>query len=109
MVEMPFTDTLDAGKSNEQLLAERSKRIADAVAGRVPDRIPVSASFGYFISEYAGVLHQVQLDDPDGNDRITALVGRDFRPDVMMGAWNSKAGGGRPGRPDGQVPRVRAG
>lgn len=92
MVEMPHTNALDAGKSTEQLLAERSARIADALALKVPDRIPVSASFGYFISEYAGVPHQVQLDDPDVNYEITAQVGRVFQPDVLMGAWNSKAG-----------------
>ena len=33
---------LDAGKSNEQLLAERSQRIADALNLKQPDRIPVS-------------------------------------------------------------------
>ncbi len=34
MANMPFTDKLDAGKSNEQLFAERAQRLQDALALR---------------------------------------------------------------------------
>ena len=42
-------------KSPAELYKEREKRIDDAVHVRIPDRVPVEMSFGYFPAKYTGM------------------------------------------------------
>ncbi len=42
-------------KSPAELLQERMKRIEDATRLRVPDRVPISASFSYLPAKYNGL------------------------------------------------------
>lgn len=89
MTDMPFTTKLDAGKSPEQLCAERAKRLDDALNMRQPDRIPVSMGAGYFLSEYGGVTHQVQQDDAAKAQELLEKAALDFQPDSIFGLFNN--------------------
>jgi hypothetical protein len=50
---------------NEQLYQERAKRVDDAIALKVPDRVPLAVSFGFFVAKYAGYTNQEVMYDPD--------------------------------------------
>lgn len=45
-------------KSPAELLAERARRIQDAHALRVPDRIPIALIFGYMLARLGGISNQ---------------------------------------------------
>lgn len=47
-----------AKKSPAELLAERTKRLQDAHALRVPDRIPIVMFFGYMLARLGGITNQ---------------------------------------------------
>jgi len=42
-------------KAAEQQIAEKEKRIMDAIRMRIPDRVPVVCSLGYFVARYTGI------------------------------------------------------
>jgi uroporphyrinogen-III decarboxylase len=91
MSNMPFTDKLDAGKSCEQLFAERAKRFDDAMHLRQPDRIPVNMGAGYFLADYCGLTHRDLVDNPIKAQEALERVAFDFQPDGVFGIWNSAA------------------
>jgi hypothetical protein len=39
----------------EQQIAEKEKRITDAIRMKIPDRVPVVCSLGYFVAKYTGI------------------------------------------------------
>ena len=88
MTAMPFTDKLDAGKSPEQLLAERAKRVDDALHLRQPDRIPVNLMAGYFLAEYGGITHQEQQDNSEKAQELLEKAALEFQPDLIGGLFN---------------------
>ena len=87
----PITDKLDAGKSPEQLFAERAKRFDDALNLRQPDRIPVSMGAGYFLADYCGFTHRDLVDDAAKAQEALEKVAMTFKPDSIFGIWNSAA------------------
>ena len=89
MSGMPITEQLDAGKSPEQLLAERAKRVQDALALEQPDRIPVHMPAGYLLAEYGGVTHREQQDNWDTAQDLLEKFALDLLPDVTMGLFNN--------------------
>jgi uroporphyrinogen-III decarboxylase len=80
---------LDAGKSPEQLLAERSKRLQDALALRQPDRIPINMPAGYLLAEFGGITHREQQDNPQKAQELLEKFALEFEPDTLMGLYNS--------------------
>jgi len=50
-----MTPTAEARQAAERQIAEKEKRIMDAIRMRVPDRVPVVCSLGYFVARYAGI------------------------------------------------------
>lgn len=80
---------LDAGKSPEQLLAERGKRLQDAMELKQPDRIPISLAAGYLLAEYGGVTHREQQDNFQVAQELTEKFALEFEPDTVMGLYNS--------------------
>jgi len=48
-----------------QLFAQREKRISDAIALKVPDRVPILVFFGFFPARYAGMTVQEVMYDPE--------------------------------------------
>lgn len=89
MGNMPFTERLDAGKSPEQLCAERAKRFEDALALRQPDRIPIMMPASYFLAEYGGITHQELQDNWEKAQELLEKAALDFQPDAIFGLFNS--------------------
>jgi uroporphyrinogen-III decarboxylase len=73
------------GRSGEQLLAERSKRIWDAAALKKPDRIPISMTAGYLLAKYGGISNQELQDDHEQAQEILERFACEFQPDSIMG------------------------
>ena len=48
------------GKSIQQLIDEREKRVTDAIELREPDRVPVTLGTGVFAARYEGFLDVLQ-------------------------------------------------
>ncbi len=84
-----FTD-----KTTEELFKERDKRVADAIAMRIPDRVPVLVSFGYFPAKYMGLTCKDAWYDHDKWLEATKKTVVDFAPD---GLWTIQ--GFSPGAP----------
>lgn len=42
-------------KTAEEQIAEKEKRIMDAIRMKIPDRVPVVCSLGYFVARYTGI------------------------------------------------------
>lgn len=89
MATMGITEKLDAGKSPEQLFAERAKRMQDALALKQPDRIPISLGAGYFLAEYGGISHQEQQDNWEKAQELLEKAALDFQPDSIFGLFNN--------------------
>jgi hypothetical protein len=53
-------------KSARELYQERSLRISDAIAMRMPDRIPLEIAFGYFPAKFCGISAEAAYYDYDG-------------------------------------------
>ncbi|MBN1322189.1 MAG: hypothetical protein JXA87_15255 [Thermoleophilia bacterium] len=73
------------GKSGEESLAERSKRIWDAAALKQPDRVPISMTAGYLLAEYGGITHQELQDDRARAQEILERFACEFEPDSITG------------------------
>lgn len=80
---------LDAGKSAEQLCAEKLKRAQDAVQLRQPDRIPIVVRFGGLLAEMAGITRKELYEDPDKADQAVAAAALCFQPDFIGGAGSN--------------------
>ena len=78
----------DAGKSPEQLLAERSARFEDASALRKPDRIPIFMPVSFFLADWGGVSHQQLLEDHDKRQQLLERAALHFQPDSILGVFN---------------------
>jgi len=89
MSAMTNTERLDGGKSAEQLLAERGKRVEDALQLKQPDRIPLQMPSGYFLADYGGVTHREQQDNWDKAQELLEKVALDFQPDAILGLFNN--------------------
>lgn len=78
----------ELGKSPEQLLAERSKRVLDAAALKQPDRVPISLAFGYMLSDLLGCHKQDLYDDCNVMQAAIEKGCVQFQPDY----WRSLLG-----------------
>jgi hypothetical protein len=83
-----FTDP-DMGKSPQQLFAERSKRVQDAMQLKKPDRIPIQLGVGYLLSDMYGVSHQEQQENGDKELEMLEKAAALFQPDVIYGVFNN--------------------
>lgn len=71
-------------KTPEQLYQERNKRILDAIQLRIPDRVPVDLSFGYFPAKYAGITCEAAYYDYYAWLKATKKTVLDFQPDGVF-------------------------
>jgi hypothetical protein len=78
-----------AVKSHEQLLAERGKRLQDAIELRQPDRIPLHLVAGYLLAEYGGISHRELQDDTAKAQEVLEKFALEFEPDALIGLFNS--------------------
>ena len=66
----------------QELYREREKRVNDAVALRVPDRIPIMAMFAFFPAKYAGFTIEEVMYDPEKLLEAQLKTVLEFKPDM---------------------------
>lgn len=81
--------SVDAGKSVEQLVAERSQRMMDAAQLKQPDRVPLMMGLGFILAEMGGITKQELYENPEKQQELLEEAARRFEPDGMIGAWHS--------------------
>ena len=64
-----------------EALQAREKRLQDAIELRVPDRIPIAATFDYFPAKYVGIDTQAAFYEPKKWKAAAAKTLVDFAPD----------------------------
>jgi hypothetical protein len=74
-----------AGKSGAQLLAERSKRLQDALELRQPDRIPISMNASYYLAEFGGITKQELIENPEKQQELLEKAALEYQPDSIAG------------------------
>jgi uroporphyrinogen-III decarboxylase len=89
MTEMTFTPTSEGDKTAEELYAERSKRMQDALELRQPDRIPIQLGFGYMLAEMGGITRQEQHENGEKEQELLEQASLYFQPDAAMGLFNN--------------------
>lgn len=77
-------------KSPEELYQERKKRYEDAVALRVPDRVPISIMWGFFPARYAGITCQEYMYDCEKAMNASIKAHEDFAPDVVESPFSTR-------------------
>jgi hypothetical protein len=77
-------DMLDKEKSAAQKLQERTKRIDDAANLKVPDRVPIVASFSYFPAKYTGITCEDAFFNSPKWIKACKKTILDFDPDLYV-------------------------
>ncbi|MFC2039041.1 uroporphyrinogen decarboxylase family protein [Chloroflexota bacterium] len=80
------------GKNIPQLIAEREKRVKDAIELRQPDRVPVMLNTGVFAARYAGLKASSLYYDQVAYREACKKTLLDFEPDSTMVAGPSNSG-----------------
>jgi hypothetical protein len=80
---------IDAGKSAEQLVAERNQRLMDAIYLKQPDRVPIFLGLGFLLAEMGGITKQELYENPAKAQELLEAAARRFEPDSLMGAWHT--------------------
>jgi uroporphyrinogen-III decarboxylase len=81
----------DLGKPASLLLAERTRRLDDALHLRRPDRIPVVLGVGYLLADMYGVTRQEQHENGETEIRMLLRAAEHFQPDTIFGVFNNPA------------------
>jgi hypothetical protein len=72
-------------KPPQELYEERLKRIEDAIQVKVPDRVPVNLSLGYFPAKYTGITCEDAFYNHAKWKEATIKTVVDFAPDAYSG------------------------
>jgi len=67
---------------SQTLMLEREKRVNDAIACQVPDRVPILMVTGAFAAQYAGISHREDLYDLEKSAEAMVRTTLDFEPDM---------------------------
>ncbi len=81
----------DLGKTPQQLFAERSRRLQDAMQLKQPDRIPIQLNMGYMLAEMYGVTRQEQHENAEKEQEMLEKAAAYFQPDSLLGVFNNPA------------------
>ena len=68
----------------EQLFAERENRVADAIALKKPDKVPVIMPFESFAFKHAGISQAEALNDPLKYLEANFMAHQAFQPDMAV-------------------------
>lgn len=89
MDEKVLVQTLNQGKSPEQLFAERNQRVNDAIQLKQPDRVPLILGLGFHLAEMGGITKQELYEDPARTQEILEQAASIYQPDMLFGAWHT--------------------
>jgi hypothetical protein len=79
----------DTGKTPQQLLAERTKRLQDAMQLKQPDRIPIQLDMSYMLAEMYDVSHQEQHENAGKDQEMMEKAALYFQPDSILSLFNN--------------------
>ncbi len=65
-----------------ELFKQREKRVNDAIALRIPDRVPIMVLFGFFPAKYSGFTAQEVMYDPEKMLKAQMKTLLEFQPDM---------------------------
>jgi hypothetical protein len=71
-------------KTTKELFEERNKRVNDAIALKIPDRVPIAFSLGFFPARYAGMPFSVVYYEPEKWLAAVKKMVLDFQPDFLF-------------------------
>lgn len=91
MTEKTAVSALDAGKTPQQLFAERMARLQTALRLGQPDRIPIQLGFGYMLAEMGGITRQQLHEDAAKEQELLEAAALRFQPDSAMSVYNNPA------------------
>lgn len=77
-------------KTKQQLYREREKRVLDAVALKIPDRVPVTSHFSFFPARYYGITIKEMMYDPDKAWQAQLKTLLDFQPDMAQDVFGGR-------------------
>jgi hypothetical protein len=82
---------MSATRSSEELYTDREKRLTDAIGLRVPDRVPIRFSLGYFPAKYTGITTETAYYNPTkwkwaSQKLITEMDPDSYFPTTAMGS-----------------------
>ncbi|MFC1534779.1 uroporphyrinogen decarboxylase family protein [Thermodesulfobacteriota bacterium] len=69
-------------KTPQELYKERENRVLDAMRLKVPDRVPIIATAGFFAARYAGITCKEAMYDSKKTEEATLRFLKDFQPDI---------------------------
>jgi hypothetical protein len=72
------------------LYAEREKRVLDAIALKVPDRVPIIVRYGFFPVKYAGITMQEFIYEPEKLWDSQWKTIRDFPGDMIQNPYTNR-------------------
>jgi len=75
---------VEMSKTPEQLYQEREQRFVDAIELKIPDRVPVALSLGYFPAKYTGITCKDSYYDGAKWLEACKKTVLDFAPDVVF-------------------------
>ena len=73
-----------AEKSPEELYKERDQRLADTIELKIPDRVPIDMSFGYFPARYTNQPFSIVYYEPQKWLEAVKKTVVDFQPDSLF-------------------------
>jgi uroporphyrinogen-III decarboxylase len=77
-------------QATAELYRQREKRVEDAMALRVPDKVPVMAMFSFFPARYAGFTAQEVMYDPEKMMAAQLKAMLDFKPDMDVNPYGTR-------------------
>lgn len=80
-------------KKSAHLFQEREKRIQDAISLRVPDRVPVVVSFGFYAARHTGITYRDAMFDPVKAANAWEKTITDFQADTYENPFTNQHGG----------------
>jgi hypothetical protein len=79
-----MSQSLEQGKTPQELRREREQRITDAIQLIITDRVPVSCEIGFFAAKYAGIPCSAAYYDCDAWLAAYRKTLQDFQPDMAF-------------------------
>ena len=79
-------------KTPKQLYEERVKRVEDAIQLKIPDRVPVILSLGYFPAKYTGITCADAFYSPGKWKEAAKKTVIDFEPDTCLATGPDSGG-----------------
>jgi hypothetical protein len=77
-------------EESAELYRQREKRVNDAIALRVPDRVPLLVFFGFFPAKYSGMSVEEVMYDPEklGEAQFKTIL--EFKPDMDQNPYATR-------------------